>query len=120
MRNRMKKGGEVVSERLSPAEMEAVTICFPPKAKLALGSLRSIRWEMRRIYEAVIHGKLPLTAGTKLFYMLEKVAKSKSEEEKLAILEKGGIAGAPFVGLMIEPPAPALPAPSSNGEDEAP
>lgn len=105
MAKALKKAGEGVAERLSPAEIEALTIVFPHKGRLRLGTQTQIRWEMRRVYQAAIEGRLPLTACTKLFYMLEKISRSETDEQKLWILERGGIAGAPFVGLIIEGPA---------------
>ena len=89
---------------LTPAEITILTVQFPPDKALRLGSGNDIRREMRRIYRGVIDGKLPLSAGTKLVYILDKIAKSATEDEKLEILRKGGISGAPFVGLMIVPP----------------
>jgi len=49
-------------------------------------------------------GELPLSAGMKLVYILDKISKSRFEEDKLEILKRGGITGAPFVGLIIQGP----------------
>ncbi len=101
----LKKKGVRALETLTPAEIGVLTVDFPPPHKsLRLGTQKEIRWEMRRVYEACIRGQLPLTAATKLIYMLEKMARLKSDEEKLKVLERGGIVGAPFVGLIIEGP----------------
>ncbi len=89
---------------LTKAEITVLCVQFPADKHLRLGTGLEIRREMRRVYKGVIDGKLPLAAGTKLVYILDKIAKSASEDEKLDILRKGGIAGAPFVGLMIVPP----------------
>ena len=101
----LKKKGVRAPETLTPAEIGVLTVNFPPPHKsLRLGAQKEIRWEMRRVYEACIRGQLPLTAATKLIYMLEKIARSKSDEEKLKVLARGGIVGAPFVGLIVEGP----------------
>ncbi len=101
----LEKQGIRGREPLTPAEVRVLTANFPPPHKsLRLGTQKEIRWEMRRIYELCINGKMPLTAATKLIYMLEKIARSKSDEEKLKVLERGGIAGVPFIGLIIEGP----------------
>ncbi len=101
----LEKQGIRAREPLTPAEVRVLTANFPPPHKsLRLGTQKEIRWEMRRIYEATIRAQLPLTAATKLIYMLEKIARSKSDEEKLKVLERGGIAGAPFIGLIIQGP----------------
>ena len=101
----LQKADVLASEPLTPAEIKVLTADFPPPHKsLRLGTQKEIRWEMRRVYEATIRAQLPLTAATKLIYMLEKIARSKSDEEKLKVLERGGIAGAPFIGLILEGP----------------
>ncbi len=101
----LEKQGIRAREPLTPAEVRVLTANFPPPHKsLRLGTQKEIRWEMRRVYEATIRGHLPLTAATKLIYMLEKIARSKSDEEKIEVLRRGGIAGAPFIGLILEGP----------------
>lgn len=104
MAKALAKHPDVVSERLTPSEIEIICLNFPPTGNLLLSKPKEIRREMRRVYEAAIRGRIPLTAATKLFYMLEKVSRSRSEEDKLAILERGGIGGAPFIGLILEGP----------------
>ncbi len=95
--------------RLSAAEVKILAIHFPtPLKSLRLGTATQIRTEMRRVYLGAIDGALPLGAATKLVFILAQIAKSQSEEEKLRILERGGIAGAPFVGLTISGPAPSV------------
>ena len=89
---------------MSKSELKALTINFKVKGPLRLGTGEQIRGEMKRVYRAVVGGDLPLSAGTKLLFMLDKIAKSKSEDEKLKILERGGMGGAPFVGLMLTGP----------------
>lgn len=88
--------------RLSAAEVKVLTIAFPtPLKSLRLGTATQIRTEMRRVYLGAIDGVLPLGVAVKLVFILAQIAKSQSEEEKLRVLERGGIAGAPFVGLTI-------------------
>lgn len=112
MKNAATRAGKAFKKRqeyaavvpLTKAEINVLTVNFPKKSALRLGTGEEIRWEMKRIYRATVEGKLPLSAATKLLYMLDKIAKSRSEDEKLKILERGGIAGAPFVGLMLAGP----------------
>lgn len=97
--------------RLTAAEIKALALHFPtPLKTLRLGTATQIRTEMRRVYLGAIDGTLPLGGAVKLVFILAQIAKSQSEEEKLRILERGGIAGAPFVGLTISGP------PGPNGE----
>ncbi len=72
----LEKQGIRAREPLTPTEVRVLTANFPPPHKsLRLGTQKEIRWEMRRIYEATIRAQLPLTAATKLIYMLEKIAR---------------------------------------------
>lgn len=102
----LKEHKGAAGERLTNAEVKVLTINFPsPHKRLSLGNTKQIRAEMKRVYQGVVNGNLPLGAGTKLVFILDKLARSHNEDEKLRILEHGGIAGAPFVGLSITGPA---------------
>lgn len=92
--------------RITADELEGLRLHFHAENHvIRLGNSRAIRNEMKRVYRGVVKGKLPLGAGTKLVYILDRIAKSENDDEKLRILERGGIQGAPFVGLQILPPA---------------
>ena len=89
---------------MTEAELRLVSVNFHRKKPLRINDQPSIRGEMIRVYDMVTTGELPLAAGMKLVYILDKISKSRFEEDKLEILKRGGIAGAPFVGLTIVGP----------------
>ena len=97
--------GETPLPRLNAEELDSLRLHFhADNHMIRLGNSRAIRNEMKRVYRGVVQGKLPLGAGTKLVYILDRIAKSENDDEKLRILERGGIQGAAFVGLTILPP----------------
>ncbi len=97
--------GEMVASRpLTEAEIRLISVNFHRTKPLRINDQPSIRGEMIRIYDMVTKGELPLSAGMKLVYILDKISKSRFEEDKLEILKRGGITGAPFVGLTIVGP----------------
>ncbi len=97
-------GGLVASHALTDDELKLITVNFQRKAPLNINTAKATRGEMIRVYDMVTSGELPLSAGMKLIYMLDKITRSRLEEDKLEILRKGGIQGAVFVGLILEGP----------------
>ncbi len=96
--------GLVASQALTADELKLITVNFKRTKTLNINTATATRGEMIRVYDMVTSGELPLSAGMKLIYMLDKITRSRLEEDKLEILRKGGIQGAVFVGLILEGP----------------
>ena len=66
-----------------------------------LGTLASYRHELHAIYKAVAEGKMDPATGRGLTWMVGQMRVAKREEEQLALMEKGGISGVPFAGIVL-------------------
>jgi len=89
---------------MTDTEIKLISVNFNRKKPLRINDQASVRGEIIRVYDMVTSGELPLVAGMKLVYILDKISKSRFEEDRLEILKRGGISGAPFVGLTIVGP----------------
>ncbi len=69
-----------------------------------LSTLADHRNELRRIYEALACGKLHPDVASKLAWMVNQMRVAKRDEVTTEIMEKGGIAGAPFAGMVLVGP----------------
>ena len=96
--------GMVASKPLTEDEIRLISVNFQRKKPLNINTQKAIRGEMIKVYSMVTSGELPLSAGMKLVYILDKIRTSLTDEDKLRILERGGIQGEPFIGLIIEGP----------------
>ncbi len=66
-----------------------------------LGTLASYRHELHAIHRAVSRGELSPELATKLTWMVSQMRIAKREEVQMELMEKGGIAGAPFTGIVL-------------------
>ncbi len=99
-----KSTGMIASKPLTDTELAILCVHFNRAKKLNINTQAQIRGEMIKVYAMVTEGTLPLSAGMKLMYMLDKISRSRLDEEKLDILRRGGIQGKQFIGLIIEEP----------------
>ncbi len=79
-------------------ELEDGDACLGTKQ---LGTLASYRHELHAIYKAVAAGELAPELGTKLSWMIGQMRVAKRDEISMEIMEKGGIAGVPFAGIVL-------------------
>ncbi len=66
-----------------------------------LGTLASYRHELHAIYKAVAEGTLQPEMGTKLAWMVGQMRVAKRDELTVEVMEKGGISGVPFAGIVL-------------------
>lgn len=66
-----------------------------------LGTRASYRHELHAIYQAVARGELQPAIGTKLSWMVGQMRVAKRDEISMELMEKGGISGVPFAGIVL-------------------
>ncbi len=66
-----------------------------------MGTLVSYRHELHAIHKAVANGQLQPEIGTKLSWMVGQMRVAKREEIAMDLMEKGGISGVPFAGVVL-------------------